>query len=679
MTRIPLVLLLLAGVPSAQKLASSGRPAPATAPLHLEASMDLGAELAGVRCPEYPHFTYVRAFNAGDPVEVAVDTGRMPDLGGRTVDLWVTRHRTPDEWAADPTLVDAGGGPRSVTLTALSVKDNVFQVNPGTLAGWSGTHVVGVGYDVVVDYNRNGRLDFADKIDGWDGQPGFTVMPDLTRDGPYSPRSFLHNGGSFLRKKVYYPDEISGLGKLPLVVISHGNGHNYLWYDHLGEFLASWGYVVMSHENNTGPGIESASTTTLRNTNNFLTLRNVLSGGVLKGHVDADTIVWIGHSRGGEGVVRAYQRVLAGDPLAKKFSASDIKLVSSIAPTDFLGPGVTEPGDVVYHLWTGGADADVNGCANCDICQTFHLHERATGTRLSTSLHGVGHGDFHDGGGSSVATGPCKVGRSRTHRIMKGYLLPMLAHFIRGNEACEDYLWRQWESFRPSGAPTMQCVVVDLMYQEATGPEDFVLDDFETKHLTTVSSSGGRVATDVTKLIEGRYDDRDASFRSLNTDQYNGMTLAGPGDSSYGSIVRWNAGSEGRYLLFEVKEGMGDFTAHDFLSFRAAQTTRHPLTDLELGDLTFSVQLWDAFGNSSTISIGTYGGGIEEPYQRRFCGSGVGWANEFETVRIPLRDFTAGGRALALDSIAGVAFLFGGRFGSDFGRIGLDEIELTSE
>jgi len=51
-----------------------------------------------------------------------------------------------------------------------------------------------------------------------------------------------------------------------------------------------------------------------------------------------------------------------------------------------------------------------------------------------------------------------------------------------------------------------------------------------------------------------------------------------------------------------------------------------------LGDLTFDVRLRDSQGGSSTINIGAYGGGIEEPYQRTGCGSGTGWANEFETI-----------------------------------------------
>ena len=35
---------------------------------------------------------------------------------------------------------------------------------------------------------------------------------------------------------------MSGLDPAPLIVISHGNGHDFRWYDYLGRHLASWGY-----------------------------------------------------------------------------------------------------------------------------------------------------------------------------------------------------------------------------------------------------------------------------------------------------------------------------------------------------------------------------------------------------------------------------------------------------
>jgi hypothetical protein len=496
---------------------------------------------------------------------------------------------------------------------------------------------------------------------------------------------FFSGGTTFTREDIYFPSNIEALGTLPLIVVSHGNGHNYTWYDHIGYHMASWGYVVMSHANNTGPGIETASVSTLRNTDLFLDSLDVIAGGRLEGHVDRHRIVWMGHSRGGEGVARAYRKLMNHTPLATLYSVEDVKLVSSIAPTDFLGVGVSDMGAAPYHLWTGGADSDVNGCANCDICQTFHLLERADGTRLSTSLHGAGHGDFHDGDGGAFAAGPCRIGRVRTHQIMRAYLLPLVQFALDDNPACLDYLTRQWEEFRASSAPdpalmVNRCVVVDLMYLPGPERERLMIDDFQSEPGLTRSSSGAEVRFSpelATWLREGRFDDPNNAFSAGGSDAMNGMTLAGPGDTSAGCVFEWSDSDQ--WLMFEVPEGERDLGALRTLSFRAAQSTRDSLTTAEMGDLTFDVQLSDSSRRGSTIRISAYGGGVEEPYQRASCGAGNGWANEFETIRIPLADFRRDGNPLDLGDVVAITFLFGPSHGSRSGRIGLDEVEFTGD
>ncbi len=672
--------LLLAGAPQAQAQRAKvktvgGASSLASVPLHT--ALDLQVELAGVRTDGFPYFTYVSAFNELTPIEISIDTAALPKFVGRAVDVYLVPHRAPNEWLSDPSLADAVAGPLRVTPHIGGRRSNIIQIDAGTLLGSNGTPKIGVGYDVVLDANRNGMLDREDRIDGWGAEAGLYVVPDLTRNGPYATRERLYNGGQLLLQDVYYPAPIAQLGELPLVVISHGNGHNYRWYDHIGKFLASWGYVVMSHSNNTGPGIETASTTTLVNTEHFLTNLDLIAGGDLEGHVDGETIVWMGHSRGGEGVARAYNRLVAGTGLARSYGPENIKLVSSIAPTDFLGVNQSNPLDVPYHLWTGGADADVNGCASSDIAQTFHLHDRAQGMRMSTSYHGVGHGDFHDGGGSSVASGPCLVGRQRTHLLMKGYLLPLLAHVLDGNIPCKDFLWRQWESLRPLGAPNDPCVVVDLMYQDPTERRRIV-DDFQSNPSVNLSSSGGRVEHDLFWFNELLLNDGNASFTHLISDPGNGMTSGGAGDTTAGITFSWQRNADS-HALFEVHREIMDVSKYEYLSFRAAQMTRTPPTVAEFGDVTFGVELFDLFGHSSTVRIDAYGGGIEEPYQRRGCGTGAGWANEWETIRIPLADFTANGRRLETRGVIGIAFHFGERYGSELGRIGLDDIEFTKD
>ena len=661
---------------------STSRRSPAalpTEPVNVSTTLTISGlietELAGGALAGYPGFEYVTAFNAGSPIEVAVDTSRFPQLVGPG-DIYVVAAKTRAQWAATPSLIDLTGAVETVRFLAGTIESNTVTADAGTLSGAAGTGL-GVGYDVVIDVDQNGELSSGDAIDGFSDKAGLYVVHDLTLPGPLAVTEAIYDGGSFLGQNTFYPTDIATMGQLPLIVVSHGNGHNYLWYDHIGSHMASYGYVVMSHENNTGPGIETASETTLTNTDYLLGNLDTIEGGVLDGHIDTSRITWIGHSRGGEGIARAYDRIFDGNFIPVGYTLDDLALLSSIAPTDFLGPSSANPHAATYHLWVGGADADVSGCASSDIGQSFHLLDRALDARQSISLHGVGHGDFHNGGGSSVASGPCLVGRSDTHTIMRGYLLPLVKHYVEGNVPASDFLWRQWESFRPIGAPLSACVVADLTYRQS-GATTFVIDDFETGNATDVSSSGGAVTFDVTDLTEDVMDDGNTTFTDLDTDVMNGMTLAGNGDTSRGIVFTYDSGG-GQFLDFELPANQQDLRFFDYLSFRGAQQTRHPLTTAELGDTTFTVTLRDASSGTSSIDFGVYGGGLEEPYQRGGCGAGNGWNNEFETVRIRLSDFLHNSSGLDLSDVASVRFELGPGFGTASGRIGLDQIELTTD
>lgn len=138
---------------------------------------------------------------------------------------------------------------------------------------------------------------------------------------------------------------------------------------------------------------------------------------------------------------------------------------------------------------------------------------------------------------------------------------------------------------------------------------------------------------------------------------------------------RWTAPS---FLRYEVPAGLRDLRGGRFLSFRATQLAREAETVATLDDLTFQATLIDGLGRSSSIDIGAFGGGIEEPYQRTGGGAGVGWSNEFETIRIRLRDFTMDGTALDLSDISHVQFDFGQPGTSSVGYIGFDELQITA-
>jgi hypothetical protein len=648
----------------------------ALATFSLPAHAQVSAELAGNPLVQFPFFEQVRAFNEGAPVSCGVDPSTHPGLVGQTVDLYVVASMTPAEWGLVPPLVDLTGAVETVVISGASIQANTFTVDGGTLSGNAGTGL-GIAYDLVIDVDQDGFGGPGDYVDGIGFDPnGLYVCADTTQPGPLAVTELTYDlsPGTFDSQNTFYPTSIGTLGQLPLVVVSHGNGHNYQWYDHIGTHLASYGYVVMSHQNNTGPGVQFAATTTLSNTDAFINALGTIGGGVMQGHVDTDNIIWIGHSRGGEGVVIAYDRIFDGTFTPQNYTLDDLQLVSSMAPTDFMGGTITHPHGANYHLWTAGADADVNGCANCNICQTFHLHDRAEQARQSISLHGVGHGDLHDGGGSSVATGPCLVGRTDTHQIMRGYILPLFKRYSDGNVPAVDYLSRQWESFHPPAAPISNCIHVDLMYRRGPVPGRIVIDDFQTNPASGIASSGLGIAMTVSSVTEGHLDDNNSTFTDLASDPMNGMTVNGDGgDDSAGVVFEWN-GSDVYYAY--VLPGGGPLGLWKEISFRACQATRDALTTAVDGDLTFDVTVVDTAGNFARINIGAYGGGIEEPYQRTSCGVGAGWANEFETIRIPIEAFQYNNTPINLNSILAVGFEFGPSHGSAQGRIGLDDVEI---
>ncbi|MBN1512345.1 MAG: hypothetical protein JXB13_10045, partial [Phycisphaerae bacterium] len=417
------------------------------------------AEIAGNSLSAYPYFEYVRAFNEDAPLKIALDPTRYPGIVGQTADVYVVEAQTESEWQLSPTLNDVtSDGPLTVTFSGGTIQANTFTVasayelDSSVFQSHTGAYTgLGHGYDVVVDIDQDGQLSGADYIDGLSEEAGLYIVHDTAQGGPLAVTETIYSGGSWLNQDLYYPSNIGTMGQLPLIIVSHGNGHNYQWYDHIGYHMASYGYIVMSHSNETGPGIETASTTTLTNTDYLLGHLGSIAGGALNGHVDGHRIMWIGHSRGAEGIARAYDRLYDGSYSPSHFTLDDVILLSSMLPTDFLKTSSSNPHDANYHLWTASGDADVNGSASCDLCQTFHLHDRATRYRQSTVVQGTGHGDFHASSGS-VFSGPCHIEpKSVVHAIMNGYFLPLAAHYMQGNVPGQDFLWRQYERFHPIG------------------------------------------------------------------------------------------------------------------------------------------------------------------------------------------------------------------------------------
>lgn len=645
-------------------------------------------ELAGNSLAQYPFFEYVRAINVNAPVKVAIDPSRFPSIVGHTCNIFVVNHKTPSEWAVNATLTDVTpGGALNAMFSGANIQANTFQVAAANDLNANAGTGLGVPYDVIIDVDNSGTLSDGDFIDGLGGEAGFYVVADTTAPGPEAVTQQVYALDSgvatsfgippgFEGEDLYFPTNIAAMGQLPLVILGHGNGHNFQWYDHIGNHLASYGYIVVSVANDTGPGPDNAATTELGHTDAFLdqAQAGAIAGGALVGHIDSHRIVLLGHSRGAEAVAISYRRLFDGSATPMHFTRQDIRLVDSMLPTDFGGTVDTNPHDANYHLWTASGDADVSGAANDACCQTFRILDRATAYRQGTIVQGTGHGEFHDHpAAGDVFTGPCQIDRATTHLIQLGYMLPLVKHYVEGNIPALDFLTRQYESFHPIGVDTSNpCVVVTLEYRNGSAFANFVIDDFQSQPATGTSSSGGTVTFNVENLTEDRLDDNNSDFLWTPSDPFNGATQGEATDSTRGVVFDWTDAD--RFMEWQVTPGGNDFTQFRFLSFRAAQQSHHPNTVAELGDLTFTVTLRDGLGATSSINIGAYGGGVEEPFQRQ-----GGWHNEMETVRIRTTDFLENAPGINLANIVAVRFNVGPSFGSSKGRIVVDDLMLTND
>ncbi len=640
------------------------------------------AQLAGNSLAEYPFFEYVKAFNEDAGVELAIDPTRYPEILGQTADVYIAEAKTAGAWAFDPTLTDeTPDGPETVTFGGTSIQDNTFDIagpydlDSSVFVEATGDYTgLGHAYDMVVDMNRNGRLDNGDFIDGLSREAGLYVVHDTTQPGPlavtavasYSVGAIFGIPSYYTNEVLFYPTDIAGMEPLPLVVIGHGAGHQYTWYDHIGNHMASYGYIVMSHQNCGGP-----PDCTLGHTDAILHLQSSIAGGAIDGKIDASRIIWIGHSRGGEGVTRAFDALVEGTYSPTHYTEDSIVLVSAMLP---IVNDDVDIYDVNFHLWTASGDTDVSGAAGWDLVDTFELHDRATRFRMSTVVQGTGHAWFHNGPEEpSWFSGECSIGQENTHKIELGLFLPLMKYYAEGNVPATDFFWRQYERFHPIGVDTSDpCIVVTNEYRNGSEEGNFFIEDYQSEEALDVSSSGGAVTYSVDNVLEGRLHDNNSSFSWTSSDPFNGATQAAAWDTTRGVVFDWHDADA--FYEYEVIDSQRNFADDLYLSFRGAQGTQHPYTLAELGDLTFTVTLRDGAGTTSSINIGAYGGGLEQPYQR----SG-GWHNEMEINRIRTTDFLNNGSGLDLTDIVAVRFDFGPSWGSPEGRIVLDEVMLTND
>lgn len=244
----------------------------------------------------------------------------------------------------------------------------------------------------------------------------------------------------FRRLRVAYPADpkdttkVMGKGRLPVAVLVHGQHESYEsggevrnhdGYTFLQDHLAARGIVSVSVDTNGANFFNSlietraemvlAALDTLRGSNGDKSSR-------FHNRLDLDKVAMMGHSRGGDAVVRA-GLLNAARGAGSRFG---IKAICALAPTDFTGSLVPAQEHVMsgnvadfFLVVYGGLDGDVSGLGGASgfTGTGFRHYDRATTDKAMVYIPGAIHNRFNrTWSGDDFGLLPADVGRvhSRT-------------------------------------------------------------------------------------------------------------------------------------------------------------------------------------------------------------------------------------------------------------------------
>jgi len=703
--------------------------------------------LVGEVVAEFPFLLPLAARNTGAAVNVGLDMTRHAELRDRRVAIYVVQHKTPAQWAADPTLADVTGGPDIVTLTNASISANTTAVWAAAAAGKYDVVVdMGNAPANVVDFTADNRMDPGDLLDQLAGQPSLSVYGAFGAPGPlatvttdygmvapittaHMPDGFdgLSAAGGYdfrLRGRVVRPDPMPAAA--PIIIMAHGNhtprsvepvglgatvvvdadltnDENFRGHTWLQTWLASHGYVTISVDLDevhgsaafVAPDIVGTTGIQLRG---WLVLKNLelaltdaaFAGGALAGRIDTARIYFIGHSRGGEAVLQAYDQLLsaahrpAGEVLAAAVTGGTVRGIVSMAPTtQSLNAGNLPAQNVPFLLLYGTADGDVSGAF--PAVAPFRHYDSGTADRFAVVCEGANHNFWNDSWTASDAThgmtfgapgdwtnlvpvlkapavGAGLITRPQQQALAIAYIGAFLRLVEGGDPGARAYLTTPATRLRPLGVDA----ALNLHGQNNAGPAvtKVVFDDYETNPLTTVASSSETVVlTGLANAGEGLLLDTNLAAVNQPQDRFFQQTR--------GVVFEWTAASS----YDEPAPAAGrDMRGARVITLRIAQQARHPITAALGGNLTFSLELEDAAGNSREMSSAILGQ-IPGIYPSEVDGDDT-TKSVFTTLRFPVHGFEADGTTIDLGDIRHVRLRFANGAFSGQGRIAIDDIGL---
>ena len=655
-----------------------------------------------------PYFRYADTFTVGEDVWAALDPGIVdPGNLSKMCAFYVIESKDAAAWSDNSLshLPVLGGNADTIKR-----KLQVGCINANKTLIWANATQTGE-YDIVADFGNNTSdaslftADHAydtplDIIDGY-FTAGFRIVndPGTMQDFAYAGNwnydetavdamglsgtvSVQDETGSYhssttpnivsrdlrLKAHVFFPADTPGVTdpaqispgepSYPLIVIIHGNGHNYTSYDFLLEHFAKSGFIAASIDVRFFNGVADVHGMSGNGRAEalfpHLNVINTVFGTNVQNNVGI-----IGHSRGGDGVVKA-ARINEQQGLGHNINA-----VIALAPTDqygaeVLGGAWAAPFFVLY----GSRDGDIDGgiwTSNYTVPQTGFAHyDRANGaTKSMCFVYRATHNGFITSNVDAPWDGDVIANMepvTTQQAFTKAYMNAFYRWHLKNEPIWTGMFAGEWTpgSVSSTGAK---------FYIQYRDPTNDVIDDFEDAINWQTSSAGGTVSHGATLPV-------DPSEGKMSAAVIAGLDPKSPHDTQ-GLKVRWD--DAGDKLLFTVPPAHTDVSGFSVLSFRVTQkvdSASNPANQSQ----NFRAGLRDAIGNERFVRVSPF---YDIPYPDHRPNHSHS-KSAMLTVRIPLKSYRivcAGMDQVDLTQITELSFLFSEKAA---GEIEIDNVEFSN-
>jgi hypothetical protein len=522
----------------------------------------------------------------------------------------------------------------------------------------------------------------------------------------HPPTPFPGNGVELVAE-VKAPTTLTG--QMPLIVLLHGQhftsfnsatgqpddfppwpplpGHfvipSYHGYDYLGDVLASNGYIVVSisangvnaHANdrtvpdggaqaraeliqrhldiwsdlNTGSGTVSAAHTG--------GAAQAVFGTRFVGHVDLHDIGLMGHSRGGQGVVKAFQNNQSlGSPYG-------IKAVFALAPTDVNGGAINNVPFAVLLPYNDGDLKDLQGAHYFD--DSRYNVGGDSGAKYTIEVMGANHnffntvwspsGGFPGGVDEGNSGPPSRLSEAQQRGAGVAYMSAFFQTYLGPTQQFLSVL----DSDVPP--PPSASVTADRIHTSYLPPDSPALrrdiNRLNDPSNITTNTLGGAVTTG--GLL---------TFSIIDGPPV--LTPIGPYPNRGKELSLLYTGTAAHFFQNDLPAGARDERGYSDLQFRVGvdhNSTFNP------GDQDFSVQLTDGTGHVSSVLVSAFSNDLFKPPFDPTDPNGRPHT-VLNTVRIPLSAFATAG--IDLSDLRSVRFNFDQR---NFGALFLGDLAFSAD